>query len=107
MMAYNGAGNSANSNEANATTQSGVTIPMAPSALGATATSSTQINLAWTDNSNNETGFKIERKTGSGGTYTEIATVGADVTAYSNTGLTASTTYYYRVVAYNSAGNSA
>ncbi|NJM16740.1 MAG: carbohydrate-binding protein, partial [Bacteroidales bacterium] len=43
----------------------------------------------------------------SSGTFAEIATVGADVTAYSNTGLTASTTYYYRVVAYNSAGNSA
>ncbi|NJM16738.1 MAG: carbohydrate-binding protein, partial [Bacteroidales bacterium] len=78
-------------------------VPAAPSALGATATSSTQINIAWIDNSNNETGFKIERKTGSSGTFAEIATAGAGVSAYSNTGLSASTTYYYRVRAYNSA----
>ena len=43
---------------------------------------------------------------GSGETYAEIATVGANVTTYSNTGLNASTTYYYRVRAYNSSGNS-
>jgi chitodextrinase len=82
------------------------TIPTAPSGLSATATSSSQINLAWTDNSNNEDGFKIERKTGSGGTYSEIATVGAGVTTYNNTGLTANTQYYYRIRSYNSAGNS-
>jgi len=50
-------------------------------------------------------GFKIERKTGSG-SYFQIATVGAGVTSYSNTALNASTTYYYRVRAYNAAGNS-
>ena len=80
--------------------------PQAPGGLAATAASSSKINLSWTDNSANESGFKIERKTGSGGTYAQIATVGANVTSYSNTGLTASTTYYYRVRAYNSGGNS-
>jgi len=50
--------------------------PTAPSSLTATAASTSQINLAWADNSSNETGFKIERKTGSGGTYSQIATVG-------------------------------
>jgi hypothetical protein len=39
--------------------EAGLTVPAAPSSLTATATSSTQINLSWTDNSNNETGFKI------------------------------------------------
>src|SRR6185369_8968497 len=82
--------------------------PAAPSALTATAVSSSQINLAWTDNANNETGFKIERKTGAGGTYSQIATVGANITTYNNnTGLSASTTYYYRVRANNAAGDSA
>ena len=80
--------------------------PYAPGGLAAAAASSSKINLSWTDNSANESGFKIERKTGSGGTYAQIATVGADVTSYSSTGLTASTTYYYRVRAYNSGGNS-
>ncbi len=80
--------------------------PTAPSGLNAVAASQTQINLSWTDNSSNEDGFKIERKTGSGGTYSQIATVLINVASYSDTGLSASTNYYYRVRAYNSAGNS-
>jgi transcriptional regulator CtsR len=105
VRATNSVGDSAYSNEAYATTLA--TIPSAPSNLAASAVSSSQINLTWTDNSSNETGFKIERKTGSGGTYAQIATVGANVTSYSNTGLSASTTYYYRVRATNSGGDSA
>src|SRR5207302_2019781 len=81
-------------------------IPAAPSNLTATAASSSQINLSWTDNSNNETGFKIERSP-DGTTFTQVATVGASITTYANVGLAASTKYYYRVRAYNSGGNSA
>ncbi|HEY9502441.1 MAG TPA: fibronectin type III domain-containing protein, partial [Pyrinomonadaceae bacterium] len=54
----------------------------------------------------NEDGFQIERST-DGSTFTQIATVGANVTTYSNTGITCTVFYYYRVRAYNAVGNSA
>jgi hypothetical protein len=66
-----------------------------------------QLQLGWTDNSNNEDGFTIERKTGTTGIYTQIFTVGADVTSYNDTNLTDGVTYCYRVGAFNSAGTSA
>lgn len=106
IRAYNAAGNSSYSNEVSATTAA-APPPNAPSVLAATASGSSTINLSWTDNSTDETGFKLERKTGSGGTYSEIAgSIAANTTTYSNTGLTASTTYYYRIRAYNAVGNS-
>jgi len=79
----------------------------APSSLSAAAVSSSQIDLSWTDNSDNEKGFKIERKAGEGGSFSEIKTVEANAKSYSDTGLSASTTYFYRVKAYNDAGDSA
>ncbi len=80
--------------------------PIAPANLTATVTSGTQINLAWSDNSNNETGFSIERKQGAGGTYAVAATVGPNITVYSDTGLVPNTNYFYRVQATNFAANS-
>ena len=78
----------------------------APSDLTATVFSATRIDLEWTDNSSNETGFIIERKTGVGGTWSQIATVTANTTTYSNTGLSELTNYFYQTLAYNLAGNS-
>jgi len=101
VRAFNAAVNSVYSNEASATT-----LLEAPSGLTATAISNTQINLAWTDNSSSEDGFKIERKTGAAGTYAEIFSTAANATSYSNTGLSASTQYFYRVRAFNAAVNS-
>jgi titin len=80
-------------------------VPAAPTNLAATAASTTQINLSWTDTSGNETSFKIERKTNTS-SFSQIATVGSNVTTFSNTGLTSATTYTYRVRASNSSGNS-
>jgi hypothetical protein len=83
-------------------------IPSPPSNLEAKPKSSSQINLTWTDNSTNETGFKIERGTAAGGPFSNIATTGSNIAAYNDTaGLSACTTYYYRVRAYNATGNSA
>ena len=59
----------------------------APSNLVATVVSSSQINLTWNDNSDNEQGFKIERKTGTGGVYALFATTAVNVHSFSNTGL--------------------
>jgi hypothetical protein len=81
--------------------------PGAPSNLTATAFNATEIDLAWTDNSNNEAGFKIERCNGAGcSNFVQIATVGANITAYWDTSLSGGTTYSYRVTAYNSGGDS-
>ena len=68
----------------------------------ATAVSRSQINLTWTDNATNESGFTIERCKGATCTnLASIATLGANVTTYSNTRLRPNTTYRYRVQAYN------
>lgn len=79
--------------------------PVAPSSLGAVG-GKRKVTISWADNSSNETGFKIERST-NGTTFTQVTTVGAGVTSYTNTGLTSGTTYYYRVRATNANGDSA
>ena len=63
--------------------------------------------LTWVDNSQNEDGFNIERKLNTNGTFSLIATVGPDVTSYVDDNLANTTTYCYRVNAFNDAGNSA
>ena len=105
VRATNASGDSPNTASANAITFGRILTP--PAALNATAASSSQINLAWTDNSGNETGFKINRATDSGFTANLVTvTVGANVTTYQAAGLTAGTIYYFRVRATDSAGDS-
>ena len=59
-----------------------------------------QLTLAWTDTSNNEGGFRIERRT-SGGSFAQIAQVAANVSSFVDSSVTAGTTYCYRVRGYN------
>jgi hypothetical protein len=80
-------------------------LPAAPTALSVAALSDTAIRLSWTDNAKDETGYAIEQ--GVGTEFSQIDTVGADMTTYDSTGLSASTTYAYRVRAYNAVGTSA
>lgn len=81
------------------------TLPRRPTSLRAKTASATQVNLTWVDNSNNETGFVVERRTPAGA-WTQIATPAAGVTTYSATGLTLNTKYFFRVKATNGAGDS-
>ena len=105
VRAFNSGGDSDYSNTACATTPQA--LPAAPSNLTASAVSVSRIDLAWTDNANNEDGLKIERCTGTGCTsFAQITTVASNVTSHSDTGLAAETTYCYRVRAYNLVGDS-
>ncbi len=90
-----------------ATTLENPQPPSAPTSLSAVAVSTVQINLSWKDNSNSETNFKIERSTSSTGPFEFIAAVSANVTTYQNFGLSANSTYYYRVQAISGDGASA
>jgi hypothetical protein len=80
--------------------------PSAPSGLTATAVAANQINLAWVDNSTDETGFTIERSLSSGGPWNQVTTVGSNVKTYYDAQLTGGTTYWYRVKATNGIGSS-
>jgi len=100
VRAYTSQNNSVYSNEK--------TIQMitpAPSNLDATAINDQSVRLTWTDNCSFESGFRIERKE-EGGSYAQIAVVGANMTTYDDAGLTYDKLYYYRVRAYTSQNNS-
>jgi hypothetical protein len=102
VRAYNATGQSDFAGPTSATTLS---APPAPTNLSATAVSSSQIDLSWTDNASTETGFRIQRAVGTAA-FTEIAVVTANVTTYADTSLSAATQYRYRVRAYNAIGAS-
>ncbi|MBI4286690.1 MAG: DUF4399 domain-containing protein [Chloroflexi bacterium] len=108
VVAFNGVGNSAASSTTSVTTAATTVVPAAPTSLTATAASATQVNLTWTDNANNESGFRIERATDAAFTAgLAQKTAGANMTAFSDTTVAASTAYFYRVFAVNAIGSSA
>jgi hypothetical protein len=106
VLAYDAAGDSAPSNTASATTPA-LSIPLAPSGLQTAALSATEVRVTWVDNAFNEDGYRVERKTGAGGAWAQVATLGPNAGAgWVDTGLSETTTYYYRTRAYNGAGDS-
>ncbi|HEV7919800.1 MAG TPA: fibronectin type III domain-containing protein [Thermoanaerobaculia bacterium] len=81
--------------------------PNAPSGLSAAAISNSRIDLSWTDNSTNETAFELKRATDGAFTQNVVWIGGIQGATYSNTGLAANTTYYYKVRAKGSVQDSA
>lgn len=79
--------------------------PGVPSNLSASAVSSSQIDLTWTDTTDTESGFQIERATGSGA-FALVTTTSANITLYHDSGLAPNTAYRYRVRATGPGGNS-
>jgi hypothetical protein len=85
-----------------------VTPPAAPSTLGASPSSTAEIALSWTDNADDEANVEVETSSqSSGGPFGPLATLGADATTYSHTGLAPNSEHCYRVRTTNVAGNSA
>jgi len=78
--------------------------PGVPTNLVATAVSSTQIDLIWTDNSTDEKSFYVYRR--NAGSYRRIAALDPNTTSYNDTDLTPETTYWYKITAYSDAGES-
>lgn len=99
----NGVGESANSVEASVSTF----VPNAPSGLTAQTVSATRVDLTWTDESDNESGFRVERCSGNGcATFAEVGSVGTGITLYQDASVTLGNEYSYRIVAVNVLGES-
>jgi len=80
-------------------------VPAAPSNLRATAASGGQVDLDWTDNSNNESSFRVEGRAGNG-VFQDLGGVNANSTSATIVNLQPSTTYTFRVRARNASGDS-
>jgi len=78
----------------------------APSGLVVNATGDTTTHLTWVDNSSDEYGFHIQRRMGTIGDYAQVGASGAGVNSFDDSGLASGQTYYYRVCAYQQAGDS-
>jgi len=101
VKASNGVGDSSYTNVATSITAR----PAAPTGLSVAIASASSISLAWTDNSVNESGFKVERST-DGTTFAQVAVTGVNATTFTDAGLVAGTKYWYRVRATNALGDS-
>jgi transcriptional regulator CtsR len=105
VLAYNGAGVSTPSNEETIYIDVPLTVPEAPTNLQTTILAPTVIGLDWTDNSDNEKRFIIERQENGGG-YVLLDSVGIDVTSYNDSTVAPGITYDYQVRSKNDAGQS-
>ncbi|MCP4711751.1 MAG: hypothetical protein GY869_24290, partial [Planctomycetes bacterium] len=84
----------------------GCDTPIAPTGLNLLTISSSQIDLSWVDNSIIESGYRIERRQGQTGLFSEITQVSASIVTYSDPDLESSSEYCYRIFAFNNNGDS-
>ncbi len=105
VKAINEAGESGYTNVASAKTLQ--VIPNAPTNIGVAPVSGSRLRITWQDKSDTEDAFIIYRSDSFSGTYNEIGRTAQNVTEYLNTGLKTNARYYYKVSAYNEAGESA
>jgi len=104
VSAYSSAGDSNQSSYVSAKTGT-ITKPNIPTGLKATATSPTTVTVIWSS-ATGATGYKVWRSSSPSSGYTVVKTVPSPTYMYTDTGLKANTQYYYKVSAYNSAGES-
>ena len=88
----------------NSVTNPPIAPPLTPTNGAPSQLTATSVVLTWDDNATNETSYQILRKAGSG-TYATIATLPANTTTYTDSGLSPNTTYSYHILAVNAAGN--
>ncbi len=88
-------------------TLNSLNTPEAPDALIATAFSSTDVNVEWHNNATYRLGFKLYRSPNGLSNWQQIATLPHNVFTYNDGGLTPATTYWYKVTAYTTGGESA
>jgi len=102
VIAFNATGSADFSNTANVTID---TIPNTASGVSASLSSdSSSVSITWQDESANENGFVIERNVNSG-SFSDLVTLGSDITTYTDSSVSAGTTYSYRVRAFNAIGD--
>lgn len=106
VEAVNGAGRSEPSNTVTVTVTEGVSPPAAPANLTAVTRYRTSIQLEWTDSSNDESGFRVYRVSPDRAAASLVASLDADTTSFLDGPLTPERAYVYRVVAFNTGGES-
>lgn len=106
VRATNANGDSAYSNIASDTTFPLATSPAAPGSLAVTAVTTGSVGLSWSDNSDNESGFRIHSAGSVSGPFDVVALSGPDTVTASVNNLLSGSTYYFKVEAFNEAGAS-
>jgi len=85
---------------------SALAIPATPSGLSVTGVTPNSVSLAWSDGAD-ETGYRVERSAAGASTWTSIGSTAENATTVTDTSALPATAYFYRAVAFNTAGTSA